>query len=152
MDALCAAHQAARASPAHGVGRWAKGTCEIPEGGVRSTPLACIFGISRLYFTCIPPVSHRILDVPLYPCIDRYLAIMQQIHCIPLYPTVSSWRIPRGGECGPRGPASYRSRRWANPLNTIEYPWNTLEYLGIRGVPRIPRKKCRIPSHNLENK
>ena len=40
----------------------------------------CIFGISRLYFTCIPPVSHPIylwyLPLPLYRCtynrIDLY--------------------------------------------------------------------------------
>jgi len=30
-------------------------------------PLACIFGISRLYFTCIPPVSQRILGIPCIP-------------------------------------------------------------------------------------
>jgi len=61
-------------------------------------PLACIFGISRLHFTCstftcILPVSYRILGIPLYPCIyiQPNLAILQQIHwCIPLYPTVSS--------------------------------------------------------------
>jgi len=47
-------------------------------------PLECIFGIFRLHFTCIPPVSHRILGTPLYPCIDLYLAIFQQIHYIPL--------------------------------------------------------------------
>jgi len=52
--------------------------------------LKCIFGISRLYFTCIPPVSHRILGTPLYPGVDLYLAILKQIHCIPLYPTESS--------------------------------------------------------------
>jgi len=43
--------------------------------------------MSRLYSTCIPPVSHRILGIPLYPCIYLHLAILQQIHCIPLYPT-----------------------------------------------------------------
>jgi len=44
----------------------------------------CIFGISRLYSTCIPPVSHHILGIPLYPCIYLHLAISQQIHGIPL--------------------------------------------------------------------
>jgi len=36
--------------------------------------------------------SHRILGIPLYPCtcIHLYLAILQQIHGIPLYPTVPS--------------------------------------------------------------
>ena len=37
-------------------------------------------------------VSHRILGIPLYPCIDLCLAMLQQIHCIrciPLHPTVS---------------------------------------------------------------
>jgi len=52
-----------------------------------------------VYFLDIPPVillylpaSHRILNIPLYPCIGigLYLAILQQIHCIPPYPTVSS--------------------------------------------------------------
>ena len=55
-----------------------------------SPPLACIFGMSRLYFTCIPPVSHRILDIPCIPVSILYLSMLQQIHCIPLYPTVSS--------------------------------------------------------------
>jgi len=52
--------------------------------------LACIFGISCFISTCIPPVSHRILGIPLCPCIDLYLAILQQIHCTPLFSTVSS--------------------------------------------------------------
>ena len=55
-----------------------------------SPPLACIFGMSCLYFACMLPVSHHILGIPLYPCIELYLVILQQIHCIPLYPTVSS--------------------------------------------------------------
>jgi len=41
-------------------------------------------------FHLYPPVSHHILGVPLYPFIDLYLAVLQQIHCIPPYPTVSS--------------------------------------------------------------
>jgi len=61
-----------------------------------SPPLECIFGISRLYFTCIPPVSNRILGTPLYPCIyisshfaadPLYPAVSR---CIQLYPYVSS--------------------------------------------------------------
>ena len=55
-----------------------------------SPPLACILGMSRLDSTCIPPVSHHILGIPLYPCIYLHLAILQQIHCILLYLTVSS--------------------------------------------------------------
>jgi len=55
-----------------------------------SPPLECIFWITRLFFTCIPPVSHRILGIPLYPSIYLHLAILQQIHCIQLYPYVSS--------------------------------------------------------------
>jgi len=51
-------------------------------------PLVCIFGMSRLYSTCIPPVSHRILGISRYPCIYLHLAILQQIHCIPLNITV----------------------------------------------------------------
>jgi len=61
-----------------------------------SPPLTCIL---KLYFGDTPPVlycisplypaciSPRILGIPLYPCIcnDLYLAILQQIHCIPLY-------------------------------------------------------------------
>ena len=42
---------------------------------------ARISPVSRLYL-------NRILDIPLYPCIDRYLAVLQQTHCIPLYATV----------------------------------------------------------------
>jgi len=42
-------------------------------------------------FHLYPPVSHRILGIPLYPCIDLYPALLQQIHCIPPYPTVSSF-------------------------------------------------------------
>jgi len=53
-------------------------------------PLECIFWIPRLYSTCIPPVSHRILGIPLYPCIYLHPAVLQQIHCILLYPAVSS--------------------------------------------------------------
>ena len=65
-------------------------------------PLERIFGLSRrLYSTCIPPVSHHILRIPLYPRIYLHLAILQQIHgiphpavsashCIQLYPYVSS--------------------------------------------------------------
>jgi len=44
--------------------------------------------MSHLYTTCIPPVSYRILGIPLYSCICIYLhlTILQQIHCsIPLY-------------------------------------------------------------------
>jgi len=53
-------------------------------------------GISCLYFTCIPAVcfSPYVLGIPLYPCIDLYLAILQQIHTvshsIQLDPYVSS--------------------------------------------------------------
>jgi len=54
-----------------------------------SPPLKCIFEISRLYCTYILSVSHRILGIPLYPGIDLYLAIMQQVRCVPLYPAVS---------------------------------------------------------------
>jgi len=39
----------------------------------RSPPLARICGMSRLYFTCIPPVSHRILGISLCPCISIYI-------------------------------------------------------------------------------
>jgi len=65
----------------------------LGSGYPDSPPLACIFGTSRLYSTCIPPVSHRILGIPLYPCIFLnlvHLTILQQIHCIPLYLTASS--------------------------------------------------------------
>jgi len=57
---------------------------------VSPPPVACIFGfvMSRLYSTCIPPVSHRILGNLLYPCIYLHLAILQQIHGIPLYLTI----------------------------------------------------------------
>jgi len=56
-----------------------------------SPPLACICGMSRLYSTCIPPVSHHILRIPLYPrIIYLHLASLQQIHGSPLYLTVSS--------------------------------------------------------------
>ena len=58
--------------------------------GGRSPPLACIFGTSRLYFTCTPPVSHRILGISCIPVSILYLSILQQIHCITLYPTISS--------------------------------------------------------------
>ena len=56
-----------------------------------SPPLAYIFWMSRLYSICIiPPTSHRILSIPLYPCVYLHLAILQEIHCIPLYLNVSS--------------------------------------------------------------
>jgi len=55
-----------------------------------SPPLACLFGMSRLHFTYIPPVSYHILGIPCIPVSIIYLSILQQIHCIPLYPTVSS--------------------------------------------------------------
>jgi len=79
-----------------------RGTIHLPPF---SPPLACIFGMPRLYFTCIPPVSHGILGIPCihsisisihfaadpqYPavssCIRTYLA---KSSCIPLYLTVS---------------------------------------------------------------
>jgi len=44
----------------------------------------------------VPPEFHRILDIPLYPCIELYLAILQQIYCIPLYLTVSIAERRRG--------------------------------------------------------
>jgi len=58
-----------------------------PHISKSSPPLACILGMFRLYSICIPPVSPPILGMypPLYPCIYLYLAILQQIHCIPLY-------------------------------------------------------------------
>jgi len=44
--------------------------------------------VFHLYPACISPISRLYLTV--YPCLDLYLSILQQIHCIPLYPTVSS--------------------------------------------------------------
>jgi len=48
--------------------------------------------MSRLYSTCIPPVSHP--PYPWYPTVSLYiylhLATLQQVHCIPLSLTVSS--------------------------------------------------------------
>jgi len=55
-----------------------------------SPPLACIFGMSRLYCTYIPPVSYRILGIPCIPVSILYLSVLQKIHCIQRYPTVSS--------------------------------------------------------------
>jgi len=47
-----------------------------------------------VHFWDLPPVFHRypacISLYPRYPAVSLYLAILQQIHCIPLYPTVSS--------------------------------------------------------------
>ena len=47
-----------------------------------------------MYFWNRPPVFHLYLacisPYPWYPAVFLYLAILQQIHCIPLYPTVSS--------------------------------------------------------------
>jgi len=62
---------------------------EAPAEPEASPPLACIFGMSRLYSICIPPVSHSISS---YPAVSLYLhlAILQKIHGIPLYLTVSS--------------------------------------------------------------
>jgi len=56
-----------------------------PSPGVYFCYPACISHVSRLYLYLTV-----ILGIPLYPCIDHYLAILQQIHCIPLYFTVSS--------------------------------------------------------------
>ena len=53
---------------------------------VESPPLEYILGTSRMYFTCVPP---RILGIPRCPGIDLYLVMLQQIHCIPLYSTIS---------------------------------------------------------------
>jgi len=60
-----------------------------------SPPLACIFGMSRLYFTCILPVYltvSLVSRVSLYrfyicPFCSRCTAIVSR--CIPLYPAVS---------------------------------------------------------------
>ena len=58
-----------------------------------SPPLACIFGTFCLYFTCIPPVSHRILGlsrVSLYQSISIHFCSRSTVpRCIPLYPAVS---------------------------------------------------------------
>jgi len=58
-------------------------------------PLACIFGMSHVppvFNLHFPLVSHRIPSwyPALYPCIYLHLAVLQQIHCILLYLTVSS--------------------------------------------------------------
>ena len=64
-----------------------------------SPPLASIFGIPVLYCTCIPPVSRRILGIPLYPCVDLYLNFLRSgstypacISPYPWYPAVSLCR------------------------------------------------------------
>jgi len=49
-----------------------------------SPPLACICGISSLYFTGNPP---HILGIPLYPSL--YLAMSSHVAADPLYPAVS---------------------------------------------------------------
>jgi len=59
------------------------------ESGTCSPPLVYFWDIPpvlHLYPACISPYPWY----PVYPCIDLYLAILQQIHCISLYPTVSS--------------------------------------------------------------
>jgi len=68
-----------------------------PKVGI-SPPLACIFGMSRLYSTCIPPVSHRILGTPLYLSTSRtpnnFAAdplCPAVSHCTQLYLYVSSY-------------------------------------------------------------
>ena len=66
-----------------------------------SPPLACIMGMSRLYLTCIPLVSHRrILGIPCIPvsilvlcqfCSSSRSAVSRCIpYCIQLYPYASS--------------------------------------------------------------
>ena len=60
------------------------------------SPLACIFGISRLYFTFIlpVPVSHPVSLVSypaVYPRVFCHSAAdPPTVHCIPLHPTVFS--------------------------------------------------------------
>jgi len=62
-------------------------------------------GLWCVFLGSPPPVFHPypacISPYPWYPAVSLYLAILQQIHCIPLYPTVSvrnlavsSCRIP----------------------------------------------------------
>ena len=78
-----------------GAGRGASAqSCRRSTTG--ALPWRVLFGypacISHLY----PPVSHRILGIPLCPCIDLYLYLaiyLQQIHRVPPYPypTVSSY-------------------------------------------------------------
>ena len=73
---------------------------------IKPSPGGVYFWMSRLYSTRIPPVSHRILGIPLYPCMYLHLAIVQQIsplylllllyltvtHCITVYPASSCIR------------------------------------------------------------
>jgi len=62
--------------------------CEqpVPHPTVPSPPLACVCGTSRLYFSCILPVSHRIL---LALCIPRANPVSSYFAADPLYPAVS---------------------------------------------------------------
>jgi len=84
---------ALRAGPPPPVCRWVRRShrgataCRLLErddrviDGLEPSPGVYVWGI--------PPLSHRIFAIPLHPCIDSYLAILQQIHCIPMYPAVS---------------------------------------------------------------
>ena len=78
--------------------RYRRDTGEIQAGRDGGTSQKYTRG-EGLYCTCIPPVSQRILGIPcparvrvVYVCIDLYSSshFAAQMHCIPLYPTVSS--------------------------------------------------------------
>jgi len=64
-----------------------------------SPPLKYIFGMSRLYFTCIPLVSHRILGIPCIPVASLYQSISSHLAAdplyLPLYPTTVSLSLYR---------------------------------------------------------
>ena len=84
----------------------------------------------------ISPVSHRILDIPLHPVIDPYLDVLQQIHCIPLYPTASSCirTYLAVSSCICRIPLYLTVSNRVKP----GYDQNTLQ---VRAFPPFPRRQ-----------
>jgi len=85
----------------------------VVECRCNPSPLACFFGLSRLYCTCIPPLhlSHRILSIVPYlslnPCIDLYLSS----HFAADRSTVSRCISHCGRSRRPEAPACKRSTR-----------------------------------------
>jgi len=98
-----------------------------------SPALACIFGIPRLHFTCILPVSHRILGIPLYPCIDLYLKFCSKSKGKGLYMLlyVNYKQLPTTTEYSLYNPLAARQ------IHCIPYP-TVSHFIQLYAVPASP--------------
>jgi len=123
-----------------------------------SPPLECMFRIFRLYF----PVFRLYLPVSQYPSILYYtLAILQHIHCIPLYYYIQLY--PLYLACISLYPAIFAVSRCISYLITVSHHISPLRKRDITKntlqgeanlATRRPKPKCRAsrqrrPRHKI---